>query len=61
MTSGHVAGSSAEVRRKLTGAREFTAHRASQAEGAKTGVFTGAFATNPVNDQPIPIFVVTTS
>src|SRR3954470_19376006 len=23
----------------------------------KTGVFTGAFATNPVNDKPIPIFV----
>ncbi len=23
----------------------------------KTGVFLGAFATNPVNDQPIPVFV----
>ncbi|MEY2406713.1 MAG: leucyl-tRNA synthetase [Acidimicrobiaceae bacterium] len=23
----------------------------------KTGVFTGAFATNPVNDQPIPVFI----
>jgi leucyl-tRNA synthetase len=23
----------------------------------KTGVFTGSFATNPVNDQPIPVFV----
>jgi leucyl-tRNA synthetase len=24
---------------------------------AKTGVFTGAYATNPVNDAPIPVFV----
>ena len=23
----------------------------------KTGVFTGSFAVNPVNDEPIPIFV----
>ena len=41
--------------------REFTAQKSEldrQAEGKeKTGVFTGAFATNPVNDQPIPIFV----
>ncbi|GAB3593841.1 leucine--tRNA ligase [Angustibacter peucedani] len=29
-----------------------------QAEGRdKTGVFTGAFAINPVNDQPVPVFV----
>ncbi len=29
-----------------------------QAEGReKTGVFTGAFATNPVNSQPIPIWI----
>jgi leucyl-tRNA synthetase len=41
--------------------REFTDQKSElerQAEGKeKTGVFTGAFATNPVNDQPIPIFV----
>jgi leucyl-tRNA synthetase len=29
-----------------------------QSEGKqKTGVFTGAYATNPVNDEPIPVFV----
>ncbi len=41
--------------------REFASQKSElerQAEGKeKTGVFTGAFATNPVNDQPIPIFV----
>jgi leucyl-tRNA synthetase len=41
--------------------REFASQKSElerQAEGRqKTGVFAGAFATNPVNDQPIPIFV----
>ncbi len=41
--------------------REFAAQRSElerQAEGReKTGVFVGAFARNPVNDAPIPIFV----
>src|SRR4051812_30019381 len=41
--------------------REFASRKSElerQAEGRqKTGVFTGAFATNPVNDKPIPIFV----
>ena len=41
--------------------REFTERKSELervAEGReKTGVFTGAFATNPVNDQPVPIFV----
>jgi leucyl-tRNA synthetase len=41
--------------------REFASQKSElerQAEGRqKTGVFTGAFATNPVNDKPIPIFV----
>jgi len=41
--------------------REFAAQKTDlerQAEGhVKSGVFTGAFAINPVNDVPIPIFV----
>ncbi len=41
--------------------REFAAQKSElerQAEGKdKTGVFIGAFAVNPVNDEPIPIFI----
>ncbi|MBM3675087.1 MAG: leucine--tRNA ligase [Actinobacteria bacterium] len=41
--------------------REFAAQKSElerQAEGrVKTGVFTGAFATNPVNGAPVPVFV----
>ena len=54
---GSEAGPAAAVRRY----REFAAQKSDlerQSEGKeKTGIFTGAFATNPVNDQPIPIFV----
>ena len=54
---GSEAGPAEAVRRY----REFTANKSElerQAEGReKTGVFTGAFATNPVNDLPVPIFV----
>ena len=44
-------------------AREYiaAARRASEverlAEGEKSGVFTGAYATNPVNDRPVPIYI----
>ena len=41
--------------------REATARRSDrerQGEGrAKTGVFTGSFAANPVNDEPVPVFI----
>jgi leucyl-tRNA synthetase len=54
---GAEAGPADAVRRY----REFTDRKSDlerQSEGKeKTGVFTGAFATNPVNDQPVPIFV----
>ncbi|HEY3724825.1 MAG TPA: class I tRNA ligase family protein [Acidimicrobiia bacterium] len=54
---GAEAGPAEAIRRY----REFVGPKSDlerQAEGReKTGVFTGAFATNPVNDAPIPIFV----
>ncbi len=43
--------------------REYVAGAARQseierlAEGDKTGVFTGRFAINPVNEQPVPIYI----
>ncbi|MGH8952512.1 MAG: leucine--tRNA ligase [Acidimicrobiia bacterium] len=44
-------------------AREYIARAAREteierlAEGDKTGVFTGRFAVNPVNESPVPIFI----
>jgi leucyl-tRNA synthetase len=54
-------GADASPAEAVTRYREFAAKRTDferQAEGReKTGVFTGAFARNPVNGAPIPVFV----
>ena len=41
--------------RKLTNAKTLIARQDDGRE--KTGVFTGSFATNPVNGQPVPVFI----
>ncbi len=40
-----------------TARRSERERQAEAAEGAKTGVFTGAYATNPVNGQAIPVWI----
>jgi len=54
-TEGRRAAVSAYVERAAR--RSERERQAEAAEGAKTGEFTGAYATNPVNGLPIPIWV----
>src|SRR5690606_39205921 len=46
-----------EAYRQATARRTERDRQADAAEGTKTGVFTGAYAINPVNDQRIPIWI----
>jgi leucyl-tRNA synthetase len=41
--------------RRLAGAKTDVARQVD--DKTKTGVFTGSFATNPINDQPIPVWI----
>ncbi|GAA1297047.1 leucine--tRNA ligase [Pseudonocardia xinjiangensis] len=53
-------GGAATPREAVTGYRDAAARKSEldrQENREKTGVFTGAYATNPVNGQPIPVFV----
>ncbi|TPG12940.1 leucine--tRNA ligase [Pedococcus bigeumensis] len=55
-TSGQASPAAAVAAYRLAASRKSDVER--QTEGKdKTGVFTGAFATNPVNGQRIPVFI----
>jgi leucyl-tRNA synthetase len=55
-TSGEASPAAAVAAYRLAASRKSDVER--QTEGKdKTGVFTGAFATNPVNGQRIPVFI----
>ncbi|HET7477318.1 MAG TPA: leucine--tRNA ligase [Dermatophilaceae bacterium] len=55
-TGGHATPATAVAAYRLAASRKSEVER--QSEGrAKTGVFTGGYATNPVTGRPIPVFV----
>ncbi|PWD49456.1 leucine--tRNA ligase [Serinibacter arcticus] len=55
--TGGAATPAEAVRAYVATAAAKTAEERQADAGAKTGVFTGGYATNPVNGEPLPIFV----
>jgi leucyl-tRNA synthetase len=55
-TGGHGSPAAAVAAYRAFAARETEAERTAESR-EKTGVFTGAFATNPLTGQPIPVFI----